>query len=68
MFVLKFYLEKKYLPLLMCLYTMHRRPNQSHYDATIARKEAIEIFWNDKSISTEVYGKRGLLTLKLFTS
>ena len=47
MFVLKFYLEKKYFPLLICLYTMHRRPNQSHYDATIARKETIEIFWND---------------------
>ncbi len=40
MFVLKLYLEKNYLPLLICLYTMHRRPNQSHYDATIARKEA----------------------------
>lgn len=53
MFVLEFYLEKKCLPLLICLYTMHRRPNQSHYDATIARKEAIEMFWNDKSISTE---------------
>lgn len=45
--------RKKYLSLLICLYTMHRRPNQSHYDATIARKEAIEIFWNDKSIRTE---------------
>ena len=43
MFVLKFHLEKKYLSHLICLYTMHRRPNQSHYDATIARKEAIEI-------------------------
>lgn len=28
-------------------------PTNPYYDATIARKEAIEMFWNDKGISTE---------------